>query len=356
MAGPGHPGPVAGPEEGTLVALAVAAARCVAARRAALVEQLYPDPEGARGGTAEVLPTEVPPAPGEGVDVEGVGGHLVIRSPVPGLGLHQAALDAIRSLQAEQELQAGHQWARACIVAPGPAGLAGRIQAQALQGVKLEGGYPGLVEGRHVAGPRVARPAAGARRVEGFRVVGIAAVAALLPGQEGDGSPRCEFEHRVAGEGEGLGQARQAPGALGGNGLLQGRIAQVGLGVEHRGACQDFTLAGGEALAEGVQDFPQGIAAATTVDDVVRRVEGIVAARAEGPGGAVLLPHQALGHPQGDAPRGVEERIAVSGAQTRQGTGEGGHVGILARVFHAVVRTHETAALLLGQEPGEDAL
>ena len=125
---------VAGPEDRALVAASAAWAVEVRARCPVLVQVLGPALGGGPGQAPVALVAEQAPARRQGVDVEGVRGHLVGGAPVPGLGLHQAGLDAGGRVQARQELEAALEL--------GPELRGARVAAQVLEGVQQEGGHP----------------------------------------------------------------------------------------------------------------------------------------------------------------------------------------------------------------------
>ena len=267
-------------------------------------------------------------------------GDLVRRAPVPRLGLEQARLDAIGPDEADEEVEAALQLA--------PPGAGCGIESGTLQGEGQEARHAGLVEGGGIAGSWMA----------GASLDGVVRDAPVGPRQRvEDRGPLAhrQLEDLMTGQCVGLRDAREGPGLLGGDPLVEHAVAQVRLRSQHGRADEGLALLGLEAVPEGLHDLRQGIAARTSVDHGVRAVVGVVSSRPEGEAGALPLALEARDHAPSLLPCDLEERLVVGfGVVTRQGAGEHRGPRTLARVLDPVEGADDGALpVAMGQHPAQ---
>ena len=161
-----------------------------------------------------------------------------------------------------------------------------------------------MVEGGDVSGARVT-----GAPIE--RVVRVAAVVVLDALEDPDAFGDRELEHVVPRQRPSPGHSGHRPGALRGHPLVENRVAQVRLRVEHARALERLALGVRHAVPEGQDQLGQRVTAGCPVDHVVRAVVRIVPARPEGVARRLALTLQLVDQPLPLLPRQVEHRVAV---------------------------------------------
>ena len=188
------------------------------------------------------------------------------------------------------------------------------------------------------------------------RVIGVAAVVVLDLRQDLHRAQGGLLEQLVLLRAPGRGQARQTPGALGRDALVEHGVAQVGAGVAQAGLAEGLQLRREELLGQFSGQEGQGVGAGAPVDDRVRAVEGVVAPGPEGEAGARPLAHEVVHQPPALLQRHLDQLPAPVRVPARQHQGRDDRTGALARVLDPVLRTQDATLLVAqGEQPVEGA-